>query len=509
MRKFGWLCGFLVAAAIGQPAAADMSDQIKQDLEAGIARLLGPAAESGLVYDAITVTANGDVYDVTIPNIRTAPDPSGTFEVGTIGLRIRPEGDDLYHLSDLTLPAEMVHKTADGGSDGNITVAGQRFTGTWSRSLQNLLAVDAAINGVKLISTTDNIAFGIGEIAAKADSVDKGGRWDQDATFRIADISFTSLDGVFALALIDGVGNARNYNLAAMAEFQNQLESWTAKADPAAVAPPPVPPELIAAARNLAGLFSSWMMNLRISGINFRDAAGMEMFNFTEGTFNLGLDSFDQPLARIALSYGHSGLLVGDLPPEVKEMVPGDLAINVSLENLPAQELWSGMVDIFSTADMSSDEGLSMANMMAMGLAQQALVNGKTKLNLTDWRIVAAAFGAQLSGLIETSAESMLGAVGQVKLDLTGLDRVIEIVKTMSAPDSSDAAMFEMLRGFSNRETAADGAVIDHYDVAFTPQGLILINGKEFNLFGPPPGSEMPPEGDMPPEGEVPPEGAQ
>jgi hypothetical protein len=197
--------------------------------------------------------------------------------------------------------------------------------------------------------------------------------------------------------------------------------------------------------------------------------------------------------------------MVSGADPATKDLVPHELAINVVLENLPVQEIWNGAIDTFASADMSTDEGSSMAMFMMMGLLQQSLVNGKSRMDMTDWRIVNALTQAQLDGVIEASAESMFGAVGKVKLDVTGLDKLIESVRTNFGPEADEMAMLEVLRGFSTRQTAADGTIVDHYDIDFTPAGQLLVNGKEYSFMGPP-GGEMPPEGSTMEEGSTAPE---
>jgi hypothetical protein len=43
---------------------------------------------------------------------------------------------------------------------------------------------------------------------------------------------------------------------------------------------------------------------------------------------------------------------------------------------------------------------------------------------------------------------------------------------------------FDLVRGFSNRETTADNKVVDRYAVVLAPTGEMTINNKPFDLFG-------------------------
>jgi hypothetical protein len=123
---------------------------------------------------------------------------------------------------------------------------------------------------------------------------------------------------------------------------------------------------------------------------------------------------------------------------------------------------------------------------------------------VTDSHLALALARAQISGIIEASAESMFGAVGRMTVDVTGLDPLIDAVMAHGGPEGEEIAGLQVIRGFSTRQTAADGAVVDHYDLDFTPQGQFLVNGKEFSFMGPG-GGDMPPDDGTAPEASAPP----
>lgn len=506
MRKIGWLFGVGLLIATGAPALAqDLSAQIKQDVEDALAPLAGTEGDSALTHGGVDVTADGAGYVVTIAEMRGVPDESGYLDIGTVSFRMTPEGDDLYRVDEVKIPQEIPHKAADGSVDGGISLPSQHFTGVWSRSLENFLQLDAAYRDIRVTSTAENLSMTLGEATAKLESADKGnGRFDQSATFRLANFNVSDPDGMFSLGAVEAASTAQGYNAKGWAAVQDRIEAMTASVDPDAPAPT-MDPQLFEALRGAAPLLSGGAMNVQISAMNFRDPNGAEVFSLPTGSFNMTLEGFDQAIGRIVVSLGHRGLSVNDADPAARDLIPHELAINVALENLPVQEIWNGTIDTFAAADMSTDEGSSMAMFMMMGLLQQALVNGKSRMDLNDWRIVNALAQAQLDGAIEASAESMFGAVGQVKLDVTGLDKLIDSVRSNFGPQADEMAMLEVLRGFSNRQTAADGAIVDHYDIDFTPAGQLLINGKEYSFMGPM-GGETPPEGSTMDDGSTAPE---
>ena len=511
MRKIGWLFGVAMFVAMGVPAMAqDQAAQIKEEVEDFLKPLAEVSTFEGeqpiLSHGTIDVSASGRAYVVTVPDLRWALDASGHLAIGTISFSLTPEGDDLYHVADVKIPTEMPHKAKDGSVDGSIALPSQQFTAVWSRSLASFMQLDAAYRDVRIVSTPDNFALLVGEVAAKIASTDTGnGRWDQDGTFHLSGLSVTAPEGMVTLGSIEGTSNTRGYNAKGWAAVRKRMEALSAstKADPSAATPLP-DPQLVEALRGASPLFASSNTIIRMSGLSMRDQTGKEELSLPTGTLTFGADAFDQPIGRITVSLNHTGLVVNDIEPTEQDLLPRDLALNVALENLPVQELWQGAIDTLSSADLSTDEGSSMAVMMFMGLLQQSLINGKARVNVTDSRLALALARAQLSGIIEASAESMFGAVGRMTIDVTGLDALIEAVKAHAGPQGEEVAGLEVARGFSNRQTAADGAVTDHYDIDFTPQGQVLVNGKEFSFMGPG-GGEMPPDDGAAPEASAPP----
>jgi len=511
MRKMGWLFGAALLVAASVPALAqDQAAQIKQDVEDFLKPLAGAGAageEAMLSHGAIDVAAAGGAYVVTIPDLQWLPDTSGHFEIGTVSFSLTPEGADLYHIADVKIPAEIPHKTADGGTDGSIWLPSQQFTGVWSRPLQTFMQLDADLRDVKVVDTTDNFTLALGEIAAKVASTDKGnGRWDQDGTLHLSALNVSSPEGLVTLGSLDAASNTRDYNAKGWSAVRDRMEAMTESAEGGAPTPAALPdPQLAAALRAASPLFASSDTTITAGAFSLRDAAGAEEFTLPTSALSFGAEGFDQAVGRLTLALSHTGLAVGDIPPVDQDLLPRDLAINIALENLPVQELWKGAVDTLSSADMSTDQGTGMAMMMFMQLLQQSLVAGKAHINVTDSHLALALARAQLGGVIEASAESMFGGVGKMTVDVTGLDPLIDaVIAHGGGPQSEEAAGLQMARGFSNRQTGTDGTVTDHYDIELTPQGQVLVNGKEFSFMGPST-SEAPPDSGMGPDAGAPP----
>jgi hypothetical protein len=505
MRQIGWLFGAALFVAAGAPALAqDQAAQIKQEVADFLAPFAisgAPGEEAGLSHGDVDVAAAGSSYLVTIPELRWQTAATGYFDIGAVTFNLTPDGADLYRIADVKFPATVPHKAPDGAVDGSVSLPTPQLSAVWSRSLADVMQLDAHLRDVRVVSTADNFTLSLGEIGVRVASADQGnGRWDLDYVVHLGGVNLTSSDGLFSFGAADGSFGLRGYNVKGWAAVRDRMQAiaQVAQANPAPPAALP-DPQLAEALRRASPLFAGSSVNARISAVSFRDNTGKELFNLPTGMLGVGAEAFDQAIGRVVLSLTHSGLVVNDIAPADQDLLPRDVALNIALENLRVQELWKGAVDTLSSADLSNDEGSGMAMMMFIGLLQQSLVTGKTRVNLSDSHLALALARAQLSGLVEASAESVFGGVGKMVVDITGLDPLIDAVTAHGGPQGAEVGELQIVRGYGNRRTAADGTVTDHYDIDFTPQGQILVNGKEFSFMGPG-GGEMPPDSSMAPD---------
>jgi len=92
----------------------------------------------------------------------------------------------------------------------------------------------------------------------------------------------------------------------------------------------------------------------------------------------------------------------------------------------------------------------------------------------------------KLSGLWSRRQGGFLrrGAAVDISLAITGLDNAVNAVG--SAPPQADSNLrwlqLMLLRGLARREAAADGALVDRYDINAAATGPVVVNGRAFEL---------------------------
>jgi hypothetical protein len=98
------------------------------------------------------------------------------------------------------------------------------------------------------------------------------------------------------------------------------------------------------------------------------------------------------------------------------------------------------------------------------------------------WRVLPRT----LSGLWSRSQGGFLrrGAAVDVSLAITGLDAAVSAVASAPPQPGSNLGWLQLmlLRGLARREAAADGAVVDRYDISAAANGPVVVNGRAFDL---------------------------
>ncbi len=337
------------------------------------------------------------------------------------------------------------------------------------------------VGDVRVRDANGRETFSLPELTAEM----RGDGFDRDAgnldmVFRLNGLRAVDA-GIVSIGGLDIRSATKGFKVSEYAKLLEQMQRLAANPDQ------PPDAESVQAMIAMLSVAAGGSFEVNVRDVGYSDLAGAELFRLADAAIAARGEGFDQEMARAVLAFRHGGLAASIDDPTMGDFVPLESNIDISLENLPMREIASQAGAAFSQAAALPAEQQEMAAMMFLGAAQQALSQARTQVKLTGWHLRSAAAAIDLDGLIEGSMDAAMGAIASLQLDIAGLDKIIETVRALSPPEDQDAmAGLEVLRGFSNRETAADSAVVDRYDIRFTPEGRLLINGKEFSFMGPP-----------------------
>jgi hypothetical protein len=125
-------------------------------------------------------------------------------------------------------------------------------------------------------------------------------------------------------------------------------------------------------------------------------------------------------------------------------------------------------------ADPDAFEEQAEMAMMFMGLGlQQRMAEIGSTLHFERFELESDISSASMTGALTASAESPMMTVGQVRLEIQGLEAM---------PNDMDAQGLTMMQAMGQR--IEDGGVVTHiYDLELTPDGRTLLNGNDMSAM--------------------------
>src|SRR5579885_783845 len=211
MRNF-WRAGLVVLvwlAACGDDKA-DQAAALKQEVQDMLGKLAGPS--KSVTYGEVTVTPQGDAFAVTIDKVALSIPDSQPIDLGKVGFKLTPEGDDIRKFSDVSLPQTLVFKAPDG-KEARMTVALDHATGSWSKKMGQLLTADVLAKDLQVTETAGDSKLIASDVFYQIHTEDKGaGSYDQGGAIGSRLMTIGDKDGQVAIAdlkLASDLGGAR------------------------------------------------------------------------------------------------------------------------------------------------------------------------------------------------------------------------------------------------------------------------------------------------------------
>ena len=421
--------------------------------------------------------ADGDAYVATFDPAGLAGD-GGRLDFGPLRARITPLDADRARI-ELRLSDSVTVREGET-VQAELAIGSQSLQGIWSNRLQAFADAELRLGGLQLAAADAPFDLRIGLIAgAQQLEVDAEDAWEQSQHFALDELQFSMEGQTVTLAAIESTATANGTGytrLRALSEEIQQLGEQTTETG--------VPPmALFEAVKEMFDLFGHYALSLEA-----------REFQVTAG---------DQPLAQIqrfelgsALREGENGASLGfstgisgvttPLSPLPPGLTPHAARFELSLDNIPPN-----LLDEVLRIGMASDE-LPGPEQEAFWQQQllQLLMGSGFQLRIVDTYVAADDSRADLSLRAAVAPESMFGGTGELTLQVTGMQKLIDV--TGVAQDQSIAPVLAMLTALSDR-TEQDGTTVDTFDLRVTPDGKLMLNGKDVTAMamgGAPPPAE-------------------
>ena len=463
--------------------------KVKQDVTAELTAWAGPEGQKYLGYDSVEVVADGDKAKVTIKGMKFLVAGADSMTIGDVELHALAKGADQYEITDLKIPSKVTFKAPQGEIVTDI--GSQTWSGLWSTKYHNFLSGDGKYTGVKASGPgMEGATVELSEIAMKVASEDKGnGVFDQTGTGTLKSLTYAGPEGSGVFSSGEFKSEMKGAKLADLQAFGRDWQTLImamGEGKPADAA-------LVGRLKGYVGALAAVFMHMDLAGAMFKDAAGTELFSAEHLIMDGGGTALDQPKAGLSFDLSLLGLKVpaADLNPEVaknKQFIPTMVKFGYALDDLPAKELWPAWLDLIASGAMQPGNEAAAEQMM-QGFGMQAMQfahQSGSAFRLTNLELEAPAARLKMDGTIKADAASPMGASGSANVEIAGLDAIADAAKQSMPPEDAAGASgaFDMVRGFSNRETTADNKAIDRYAIVLGPDGKMTINNKPFDMFG-------------------------
>ena len=183
---------------------------------------------------------------------------------------------------------------------------------------------------------------------------------------------------------------------------------------------------------------------------------------------------------RVALGDVELGGLVSD---STAPLMPRAVDLDMEIINVPMAQVLRTVSSVVAQTSEAPGAGAPLAPLVMLGEFQQLLGDAGVILRVRHASLVAPAALAEMQAEARVNAASPYGAIGELTLELEGLDRAIEIMR--ADPENTDVAgaigMLMLLQGLGEPVTADGGPSRLRYNFAVGSDGTVLLNGADLS----------------------------
>jgi hypothetical protein len=479
MRKF-WRIGLVLLIGLSAcgDKKAEQAKALQQELQDALAK--SAAGSRMFTYGEVTVNPDGDAFAASIDKVAITLPEAAPVDLGKIGFKLTPDGDDIRTFSDLSLPQTLTFKGADG-KEIKMTMALDHATGSWSKKMGLLLSADILARSIEITEPSSGSKAMAADVVYQVTSRDDGqGVYDQSGVFGSRLLTIADRDGQLALADLKVTSAMTGAKLAELAALRGDLQKASQASKPG---------ELLPLLSRMFQLMKGAKAGLSIGQITAA-AGGTTVFSLGGFGLDFGMQDTDRPKVRTTSNLSYAALSIPQIKALVGEMgaevLPTDFGMRLTIDDLPVSAILANWAKTLPDTKMTDESAMMGTGMMAAGAAIQAIQQSAVTMTITDGKLKAPGLAGDFTAEMRNDGKSPLGFTGSADVELHDLDALI--AKGQQYADQPTTAeivgMLQMMRALSDHGTDAAGKPIDRFKVTMDAKGNTLVNGK----------SLMPPE---------------
>jgi hypothetical protein len=489
----------LVGLAGCSDKKAEQATALKQEIQDLLAKTAGDGSRKFITYGEVTVTPSDDAFAVAIDKFAVTFPDSKPIDLGKIGFKLTPEGDDIRKFSDISLPQSIVFKGNDGKEEAEATLTVDHASGSWSKKMGQLLDADILLKDFELTQPSTPDKLSATEVSYQLQSKDNGqGAFDQQASLGSKLITISDKNGQVQISDFKGSSNLGSAKLAELmalrAEWQKLAEAHKSG-------------EMLPLAMKTFQLFKTMKISLAL-GQSTVSAGGTKLFSIGAFGLDFGMQDVDQPKVNISSNLRYATLSIPQLKDLVgglgAEILPTDFNMTLSVAELPLSAILTSWAKTLPEAKVADENAVMSAGMAAAGMAVQAIQQAAVKLGISDGQLKAPGLSGKFTGDLNNDPRAAMGFTGSANVELSDLDAVIangqQYANEPTTPEI--LGVLQVMRSMSEHGTDGSGKPVDRFKISMDATGTALVNGKPLRPMETPtaeqPSTTQPSNGDQP-----------
>lgn len=484
------------AAFLVQPAFAQTTEDeaaaIREAMQSWIDTQV--AAMGAELEGELTVTPDGDHYRAVIPVVELELAPGGgaiRFEETPVD--IAPREDGWYDVS-LILPEGSILTDA-GEEEGRLTFGEQSATGVFAPAFRSFAMLDVDVSQLAMTSTVNpEDGLTADHLTVEMDFEEtEPGVFDQPGSLVLEGLALAEGQEGFSLGRMRVDFDTTGLVLSELVAFAERFDAMAAEARPRDdIAFTALVARVLAETGfYLSGADISYEVeDLVIDGTNARASRHVEIPGISMGGYASGLRT---ETAELGFTFDLGGYTIDPPLGGMDALLPTTARVDMAMVGVPPKAAIAAVAELLHGAGYAGSE--PDGPLPPVGAIDDLMAAGTGRLEIAEISLANAVSSADFSGGITPDMNALLGFTADGTLTVTGLDALIAEVRATGAGQDAEAAL-TMLRALGTPTTAADGEIVQTYDIQVTADGQALVNGTDlmtYDMMGGPPVYETAP----------------
>ena len=208
---------------------------------------------------------------------------------------------------------------------------------------------------------------------------------------------------------------------------------------------------------------------------------GEQAFTLSELTLGADYDNDRRP-GGYGLTLAWRDLEISDLDIP-REFFTHTGSLKLGFERFPARQIL--LATIGAAENLGAAAGLDESQAMQL-FALPLIHTNRSVINIEELTLESSAAALHASGKLIAEAQSAMGAIGEARVEVAGLDKLIATAarEALRDPSAQSALAFlAIAKGLGMPEIAANGKLVYVFDVVLPPDGRVTINEIPLDLI--------------------------